>query len=81
MPVKRLDDAKTRLAGLPSKRRAELALAFAADTVAAAAGCPLIRRVIVVTDDALAGAVLAGRGAHVVPDRPDAGLNAALRHG
>ena len=37
IPVKLLAQAKSRLTGLPGERRRELALAMAADTVAAAA--------------------------------------------
>jgi 2-phospho-L-lactate guanylyltransferase len=81
VPVKRLDRAKTRLGAYGSALRAELALAFAADVVAAALRCPPVRRVLVVTDDDAAAAVLTGLGALVTPDLPDAGLNPALEHG
>ena len=80
VPVKRLDDAKTRLRVDPDVR-IELALAIAADTVSAALACPLAAVVIAVTDDARAAPVLSALGAVVVPDRPDAGLNPALVHG
>src|SRR4051812_25310669 len=53
---------------------------MAEDTVAAAAACPLVDAVVVVTDDDRARARLAAR-ATVVPDEPDAGLNPALAHG
>jgi 2-phospho-L-lactate/phosphoenolpyruvate guanylyltransferase len=81
VPVKVLAHAKTRLAGLAGPDRPALALAMAADTVAAALGCPEVDRVIVVTDDPQAAQVLAGLGAVIVPDRPGRGLNQALRHG
>ena len=81
MPVKVLARAKSRLAGLAGPRRAELALALACDTVTAVLACQAAARVIVITDDAAAGAALAGLGALVVPDEPRDGLNAALRHG
>ena len=81
IPVKVLARAKSRLTGLAGPRRAELALALAADTVAAAVGCPEVAAVIVVSDDPAAGAELAGLGAMVVPDEPDEGLNPALVHG
>jgi 2-phospho-L-lactate guanylyltransferase len=95
LPVKVLARAKTRLASLAGERRRELALALAADTVAAAAACPEVARVVVVTSDPVAGAVLAALGAVIVPDEPadrrtgylpvelgtQEGLNAALRHG
>lgn len=74
--------AKSRLAGSTGDLlRPRLALAFAQDTVAAALACPVVRDVVVVTDDPLAAAELAALGARTVPDSPAAGLNAALAHG
>jgi len=81
MPVKVLARAKSRLAGLAGPRRGELALALACDTAAAVLGCEAAARVIVITDDQVAGAALAALGALVVPDEPRDGLNAALRYG
>ena len=81
IPVKELARAKSRLSGLAGPRRAELALAMAADTVAAAVACPVIAAVIVVTDDDVAGAALGSLGAVIVPDQPAAGLNPALVFG
>ena len=81
IPVKVLALAKSRLSGLSGPDRAELALAMAADTVAAAAACPAVGAVIAVTDDAVAGAELASLGAEVIPDVPGSGLNAALVFG
>lgn len=81
IPVKELALAKSRLSGLAGPRRAELALAMAADTVAAAVACPVIAAVIVVTDDDVAGAALGHLGAVIVPDQPAAGLNPALVFG
>lgn len=81
IPVKVLALAKSRLSELAGPRRAELALAMAADTVAAVVACPAIAVVIVVTDDDAAGAELAGLGAVIVPDEPAAGLNPALVFG
>ena len=80
VPVKRLDGAKTRLR-LDPHLRIELALAMAADTIAAALACPSVDVVIAVSDDQRATPVLRDLGAVVVPDRPDAGLNPALVHG
>src|SRR5204863_65114 len=51
VPVKVLTRAKTRLASLAGPDRPALALAMAADTVAAALDCPQVGPVIVVTDD------------------------------
>lgn len=81
VPVRPLAVAKTRLAAYGEPARADLALAFADDVVSAALGCPLVARVLVVTDDPRVGAALARPGVAVEPDRPAAGLNAALRHG
>lgn len=81
VPVKHTSVAKSRLAGIAGGRRVELALAMAADTVAAAAACTLVATILVVTDDAVAAKELSGLGAEVVPDAPAAGLNPALRHG
>jgi 2-phospho-L-lactate/phosphoenolpyruvate guanylyltransferase len=81
VPVKVLAQAKSRLAALAGERRAELALAIACDTVASVLACAEAARVIVITDDQVAGAALAGLGAMVIPDEPRDGLNAALRHG
>lgn len=81
VPVKHLGRAKSRLARTAGPHRAELALAFACDTVAAALECPTVERVLAVTDDPCAGAALQSLGAHVVADEPGTGLNPALEHG
>jgi 2-phospho-L-lactate guanylyltransferase len=83
VPVKRLPVAKTRLYDRRwgPVEHAALVLALAADTVAAAAGCVLVARVVVVTDDPDAAAAVRRLGAVVVADEPDAGLNPALAHG
>ena len=81
IPVKPLDRAKSRLAGLAGPRRGELALAMAVDTVSALLACPAVAVAIVVTDDPAAGAELGALGAVVIPDRPAAGLNPALEAG
>lgn len=81
VPVKRLVAAKTRLGPPYAALRQELALAFALDTTAAALAAPAVRAVVAVTDDVEAARLLAGLGAYVVADEPDAGLNPALRHG
>ncbi|WP_345651024.1 2-phospho-L-lactate guanylyltransferase [Streptomyces tremellae] len=82
VPLKPLRRAKSRLApDADASQRPLLALAFAQDTVAAALAAEGVRDVVVVTDDAEAGAAVAALGALVVPDSPGAGLNAALAHG
>jgi 2-phospho-L-lactate/phosphoenolpyruvate guanylyltransferase len=80
LPVKPLRLAKTRLS-VEASTRAELVLAMALDTAAAALSCPRVARVLVVTDDRRARERLRALGADVIADEPDAGLNPALRHG
>lgn len=80
VPVKELAVAKTRLALAPADR-ATLALAMAADVVAAAAACEVVDGVVVVTNDLRAAAALEPLGARVVADVSDAGLNPALADG
>jgi 2-phospho-L-lactate guanylyltransferase len=81
IPVKVLAQAKSRLAGLTGTARPELALAMAADTIAAAAAAASVAAVLVVTDDPVVTDIAAGLGALVLPDRPAAGLNDALAYG
>jgi 2-phospho-L-lactate guanylyltransferase len=80
VPVKQTDRGKSRLSTASPEDRRELALAFALDTVAAAVASSLVRRVVVVTNDAGADAFVQ-LGAEVVADEPDAGLNPAFVHG
>jgi 2-phospho-L-lactate guanylyltransferase len=84
VPAKRLEVAKTRLRPLTAgtdEGHAAWVLALLADTVAAAAASPEVARVVVVTDDPDAAAVVRDLGADTVPDVPDRGLNPALAHG
>lgn len=81
VPVKLLTLAKSRLSAYGDEARAALALAFAADVVAAALMCPVVLEVLVVTDDALAADALAGPRTRVLADAPGGGLNAALSRG
>jgi 2-phospho-L-lactate guanylyltransferase len=82
IPVKRLSAAKSRLRGaVPDSRHEELALSMVRDTVAAVTSCARVTEVLIVTDDPAAAASVAELGARAVPDRPAAGLNAALRFG
>jgi 2-phospho-L-lactate guanylyltransferase len=82
IPVKRLGSAKTRLRGaVPDARHAGLALAMVQDTVAAALGCAEVGDLLVVTDDDEVARAVSALGARPVPDRPRAGLNAAIRYG
>jgi 2-phospho-L-lactate/phosphoenolpyruvate guanylyltransferase len=82
VPVKPLERAKSRLETAPlGVDRADLVLAMVQDTVAATLACPAVGLTLVVTDDPRAGAALALLGARLVPDEPDAGLNAAVSYG
>lgn len=82
IPVKPLPVAKTRLRGaVPDTIHSALVLAMARDTVAAVLACPLVDRVLVVSDDQLVRDAVTALGAHCVPDEPDAGLNAAIAFG
>jgi 2-phospho-L-lactate/phosphoenolpyruvate guanylyltransferase len=82
IPVKRLGTAKSRLRGaVPDTRHADLALAMVRDTVAAVLDCAEVADLLVVTDDPIATRAVTALGGHAVPDRPGAGLNAALRFG
>lgn len=83
VPAKRLAVAKTRLRPLTAARvdHADLVLALLGDTLAAAIACPVVARVVVVTDEPAAARLAGDLGADVVPDEPDRGLNPALAHG
>lgn len=87
VPAKRLAVAKTRLRPVtadlpdPGAAHADLVLALLGDTVAAALGCPSVRRLLVVTDDPAARRLVRRLGAGTVADEPDEGLNPALAHG
>lgn len=79
IPVKVRDRAKTRLREYAASERAQLALAFALDTVVAAVSCRAVSRVVVATDDRAAALAVKEVGAEVVSGLPDAGLNGDLR--
>jgi 2-phospho-L-lactate guanylyltransferase len=82
IPVKRLTAAKSRLRGaVPAHRHADLALAMVRDTATAVLGASAVAELVVVTDDPVVTEVLSGLGARVVPDRPGADLNGAMRYG
>ena len=81
IPVKRLSDAKSRLAPPPAgTTRESLALAFALDTAYAASLSGAVSRVVAVSGDPAVGRAFAGTGTDVVDEGPRADLNAALRH-
>ncbi len=81
IPVKRLPDAKSRLAPLSGEHRAALALAFASDTVVAATASPLVDAVFVVTGDQRVARRLGALGARILPDETPGGLNGAVESG
>ena len=81
IPVKVLTLAKSRLADLADADRAAVALAMAADTVAAAIACQAVGDVIVVSDDSDIRTEAEALGAEVIADLPNAGLNEALLAG
>lgn len=82
IPVKRLSAAKSRLRGaVPTARHADLALAMVLDTATAVLAGASVTELVVVTDDPVTAAAVGELGARVVPDRPGADLNAAMRHG
>jgi 2-phospho-L-lactate/phosphoenolpyruvate guanylyltransferase len=82
VPIKPLPAAKTRLRGaVPAFAHADLVLAMAQDTVAAALACQAVARVLVVCDDQRVAAAMTALGADCVPDAPAAGLNPAIAYG
>lgn len=78
VPVKPPAFAKSRLRDLGDDARRDLATAFAVDTVTAAAACPLVDRVLVVTDDHELARGLAELGVDVIPDGTSDDLNGTL---
>lgn len=74
VPLKRPERAKTRLAQSGVEDHQRLAVAFAWDTIAAAAASPMVAGVWVVTD----AADLVPKGAHHLADQGSGDLNRAL---
>ena len=81
VPLKPPAVAKSRLAALGDAARRDLVDAFATDTVLAALGCPMVARVLVVTDDVPLARRLRELGVLAVPDGESGQLNASLRQG
>jgi 2-phospho-L-lactate/phosphoenolpyruvate guanylyltransferase len=79
VPVKPPAVGKSRLVGLPTELRRELAVAFALDTVSACLATPGVGAVLAVTDDAAFSQRLAALGCASVPDGVAGDLNACLR--
>jgi 2-phospho-L-lactate guanylyltransferase len=66
---------------VPAARHADLALAMVRDTATAVLAGSRVGELVVVTDDPAVAAAVRSIGARVVPDRPAADLNAAMRFG
>ena len=81
VPVKPPAVGKSRLVGLPTELRRELAVAFALDTVTACLATSGVGAVLAVTDDAAFSQRLAALGCEAVPDGVAGDLNACLRLG
>ena len=87
VPMKPLAKAKTRLRGVADggvgapEAHARLVLALARDTLAAVAATAAVRRVVAICSDERVCTALADDGVPVIPDKPAAGLNPALRYG
>jgi 2-phospho-L-lactate guanylyltransferase len=77
LPVKRLTQAKTRLA-VPARTRQMLAAAFALDTLAAVRRCPGIEAALVVTSDPRMRLEMSRRGVDVVDEPMNGGLQRAV---
>lgn len=75
VPVRLGSGPKSRLSTVPPGRRAGLAIAFAQDTLSAAARCPGVAGLIVVGDEAALSAL---RTEALSADDPGQGLNAAI---
>ncbi|WP_380877100.1 FO synthase [Sphingomonas sp. DBB INV C78] len=80
VPVKRLDQAKGRLAELLGAARPDFALEMACHVIATLADSAAFAGVLVVTSDAAVAGVARDLGAEVV-DQTDSGLNAAMSAG
>jgi 2-phospho-L-lactate guanylyltransferase len=78
VPVKPPALGKSRLGGLPDEQRSALATAFARDTIAAVRRCGRVAEVMVVTDDHVFAAMVAGEGCAVLPDGVTGSLNESL---
>ena len=79
VPVKPPALGKSRLVGLSDGARAELAAAFALDTVAACIASVAVAEVLVATDDAAFSVELTALGAVTIPDGVTMDLNGTLR--
>lgn len=82
LPIKRLDEAKQRLAvGIDNERRRALVAAMAADVLEAIGAARTIERTIVVSGDPIVQELASDAGAEVVPDPADVGHSEAALAG
>ncbi len=81
VPVKRLAQAKSRVALGSQEQRHELALALALDTLDAVWRCPEVRALIVVTDEPEIRRRCRRHPGWIVTDDAPSGLSAAIRGG
>lgn len=79
IPIKQLENAKQRLAGLlsPEERRS-LFKAMVTDVLTAAEACVLIEQIVVVTDDPAVAELAQGYGAVIWPEPETPGLIEAV---
>ena len=79
LPIKQLENAKQRLAGLlNADDRKALFTAMVEDVLTAAEACSLIDEIIVVTDDASVASLAKGYGAEIRPEPEVPGLIEAV---
>ncbi|TQL69474.1 2-phospho-L-lactate guanylyltransferase [Nocardioides albertanoniae] len=81
LPVKPPARGKSRLVGLASHERADLARSFALDTTEACLATAAVGAVLVITDDSFFAAEVAQLGAAVIPDGVSGDLNGTLVQG
>jgi 2-phospho-L-lactate guanylyltransferase len=81
IPLKPLHLAKTRLRGLPPRRRQALVAAMALDVRDAVLGCPDVAEIVIVTRDARWRTILGQPRTRFVADSAHDTLNDALRRG
>jgi len=79
IPVKHLDDAKSRL-GVSARRRAAIALGLMRHSVSVALACPSVAEVLVVTSDPRVARAAQRLGATAVEEPRPGGLNVAIAH-
>lgn len=81
VPIRSLDSAKQRLADiLAPHERSGLARTMLEDVLAVLVGHSSLGGTLLVTNDSEASALAKARGAFVLPDVPDRGLNAAVSY-